>query len=93
MLGQFALVAELFPQSAESEGKLRVDSEVLFVSKEIFCISFVVSSMFMSVFSTGILTILHCFVADEEMFEDASRYADPNFQRWIEQQQMKEEER
>ena len=57
----------------------------------IFCISYFMASMFMSVFETGILTILHCFVADEEMFDDASRYTDKNFQRWVDQQQQKTE--
>lgn len=58
----------------------------------IFCISYFVASMFMSVFDTGILTILHCFVADEEMFDEASRYTDKNFQRWVDRQQQKNEE-
>ncbi len=56
----------------------------------IFCISYFIASMFMSVFDTGILTILHCLVADEEMFEESSRYTDKNFQRWIDQQQQQQ---
>jgi hypothetical protein len=55
----------------------------------IFCISYFMASMFMSVFDTGILTILHCFVADEEMFDEASRYTDKNFRLWVDQQQQK----
>lgn len=68
-----------------------VDSETLYSYGGpillIFCISYFVASMFMSVFDTGILTILHCLVADEEMFEEASRFTNKNFQRWIDQQQ------
>jgi hypothetical protein len=55
----------------------------------IFCISYFMASTFMSVFDIGILTILHCLVADEEMFAEASRYTDKKFQQWIDQQQEK----
>ena len=55
----------------------------------IFCISYFMASTFMSVFDTGILTILHCLVADEEMFAEESRYTDKKFQQWIDHQQHK----
>ena len=42
----------------------------------IFIISYFVSDMFMDVFDYSILAILHCFVADEEMFDGRARYAD-----------------
>ena len=42
----------------------------------IFISSYFVADMFMDVFEIGILTILHCFVADEEMFGGRARYAE-----------------
>lgn len=54
-----------------------------------FCISYFMASTFMSVFDIGILTILHCLVADEEMFAEESRYTNKKFQQWIDQQQDK----
>eukprot|EP00339_Tiarina_fusa_P022379 CAMPEP_0116997142 /NCGR_PEP_ID=MMETSP0472-20121206/690_1 /TAXON_ID=693140 ORGANISM="Tiarina fusus, Strain LIS" /NCGR_SAMPLE_ID=MMETSP0472 /ASSEMBLY_ACC=CAM_ASM_000603 /LENGTH=659 /DNA_ID=CAMNT_0004695951 /DNA_START=143 /DNA_END=2118 /DNA_ORIENTATION=+ len=42
----------------------------------IFIITYFVADMFMDVFEIGILTILHCFVADEEMFGGHARYAE-----------------
>jgi hypothetical protein len=52
----------------------------------IFFISYMVSDMFMGVFTMSIKTILHCFVADEEMFD--GEYADGNLVRWIDQYQQ-----
>jgi len=51
----------------------------------VFFISYIVSDIFMGVFDMGIKTILHCFVADEEMFD--GEYADGALVRWIEQYQ------
>ena len=34
----------------------------------IFILTYFIADMFMDVFEVGILTVLHCFVADEEMF-------------------------
>ena len=59
----------------------------------IFCISFFLASMFMGVFDTSILTILHCFAADEEMFEENSKYTDKNFRKWIDEQEDSERKR
>ena len=54
----------------------------------IFCISFFMATMFMGVFDTSILTILHCFAADEEMFHDGSKYTDKNFRQWVDEQEQ-----
>ena len=49
----------------------------------IFLISYIVSDIFMGIFDMSISTILHCFVADEEMF--GGEYADGALVRWIDQ--------
>jgi hypothetical protein len=49
----------------------------------IFVISYFVADMFMDVFEIGILTILHCFVADEEMFGGQARYAEGGLSSWV----------
>jgi len=49
----------------------------------IFIISWFVADMFMDVFEIGILAILHCFVADEEMFGGSPRYAERTLTRWV----------
>ncbi len=41
------------------------------------------SGMFMSVLDMAIVTILQCFVADEEMFEEQLRYAGSNLKKCI----------
>uniref|UniRef100_A0A7S4J5U8 Choline transporter-like protein n=1 Tax=Odontella aurita TaxID=265563 RepID=A0A7S4J5U8_9STRA len=47
-------------------------------------IGFFVGGMFMNVFSMGISTILHCFVADEEMFGGTGEmYAEGKLRNWI----------
>jgi Plasma-membrane choline transporter len=48
-----------------------------------FFISYAVADMFMDVFEIAILTILHCFVADEEMFNGRARYAQGDLTQWI----------
>jgi choline transporter-like protein 2/4/5 len=53
----------------------------------IFCISFFMATMFMGVFDTSILTVLHCFAADEEMFQDGSKYTDKDFKKWVDEQE------
>ena len=58
----------------------------------IFCIAYFMARMFLSVFDTSILAILHCFVADEEMFDDASRYTNKDFQKWMDQQQQQQQQ-
>lgn len=42
-----------------------------------FLLAFWVASMFLEIFGMGIETILYCFIADEEMFSVAERYAGP----------------
>ena len=42
----------------------------------IFLISYWVSDMFMDVLDIGIMTVLHCFIADEEMFQGDERYGE-----------------
>ena len=49
----------------------------------IFFISYKVSDMFMDVFEIAILAILHCFVADEEMFHGRPRYAEGALTAWV----------
>ena len=49
----------------------------------VFFISYVLADMFMDVFEVGIAAILHCFVADEEMFSGNARYADGEWSEYI----------
>ena len=43
-----------------------------------------VGGLFMSVFDLGITTVLHCFIADEEMFSDTGNmYAEKKLSKWI----------
>ena len=46
-------------------------------------IAWIVAGMFMSVYDMGIATILQCFVADEEMFDDDQMYADGALKSWV----------
>ena len=57
----------------------------------IFIISYVMADMFMDVFEIGIMTILHCFVADEEMFGGTPRYAEGNLKAWIDKEGKEED--
>jgi hypothetical protein len=50
----------------------------------IFILSYLVAGMFMSVFELSILTVLHCYIADKEMFDGRARYADGSVKDWIE---------
>uniref|UniRef100_A0A7S1VN07 Choline transporter-like protein n=2 Tax=Grammatophora oceanica TaxID=210454 RepID=A0A7S1VN07_9STRA len=49
----------------------------------VFIISYFISDMFMDIFDMGISTILQCFVADEEMFDGDTCYAEGELQKWI----------
>jgi choline transporter-like protein 2/4/5 len=50
----------------------------------VFFISYWVSDMFMDVLDMGISTVLHCFIADEEMFENADdRYHDKELKDYV----------
>lgn len=67
------------------------DAEVTHVAGPmavIFFISYIVSDIHMDIFDMGIKTILHCFVADEEMFD--GEYADDELVRWIDQYQQQQ---
>lgn len=46
-------------------------------------LSWFIAGMFMSVYDMGIATILQCFVADEEMFEEEERYAEGGLKTWV----------
>lgn len=55
-------------------------------------ISYAIGSLFLDLFDTGTSTILHCFIADEEMFGDDDCYADDQLREWfddLEQSQVK----
>jgi len=49
----------------------------------IFIISYFVADMFMDVFDVTILCVLHCFIADEEMFGGTARYADGSLKDFV----------
>jgi len=49
----------------------------------VFILSYFISDMSLGVFDLSILTVLHCFVADEEMFGGRARYADGSLNDWI----------
>jgi hypothetical protein len=42
----------------------------------VFILSYFIACMFCEVFGMGITTIMHCFIADEEMFEPNKRFAE-----------------
>lgn len=48
-----------------------------------FLISYFISDMFMDVLDMGISTVLHCFIADEEMFEGDERYGEENLKDYV----------
>jgi hypothetical protein len=50
----------------------------------VFALAYCVSGVFMSIFDMGITTIVHCFIADEEMFDNPSdRYARGSLKKWV----------
>lgn len=49
----------------------------------VFLIAYFIADMFLDVFEMGISTILQCFIADEEMFEDDECFAEGDLKRWI----------
>lgn len=51
----------------------------------IFLISYWISDMFMDVLDMGILTVLHCFIADEEMFEGEERYTESDLKDYVDE--------
>jgi choline transporter-like protein 2/4/5 len=52
-----------------------------------------VAGMFMGVFDMSIAAILHCFVADEEMFGDSQMYAEGSLKTWIDDHGKKSHKR
>jgi hypothetical protein len=42
----------------------------------VFILAYFIACMFCEVFGMGITTIMHCFIADEEMFEPDKRFAE-----------------
>ena len=55
----------------------------------IFFIAYHVGDMFMQVFNMTASTILHCFVADEEMFDSAEQYATDELREFIDHNETK----
>jgi Plasma-membrane choline transporter len=49
----------------------------------VFLISYWVSDFFMDVFDMAITTVLHCLIADEEMFDEDTGYAEHDLKRWV----------
>jgi hypothetical protein len=49
----------------------------------IFLISYFISDMFMGVMDMGISTVLHCFIADEEMFQEDQRYSEKSLKNYV----------
>lgn len=57
----------------------------------IFLIGYWVSDYFMDVFDMSITAVLHCFIADEEMFTDQI-YADGDLKKYIDENGAEKEE-
>lgn len=55
----------------------------------VFILSYNIGDMFLETFEMGTETILQCFIADEEMFDGESGYADGKLRSWFDE---KEEE-
>ena len=51
----------------------------------IFLISYWISDMFMDVLDMGIMTVLHCFIADEEMFGGEERYSEKGLKDYVDE--------
>jgi len=51
----------------------------------IIVIAYFVGDMFMDIYEMSIATIIHCFVADEEMFEPHETYADEELRQWLDE--------
>jgi len=57
----------------------------------IFLISYWLSDFFMDVLDVGILTVLHCFIADEEMFDGGERYSEKSLKDFVDKHGGEEE--
>jgi len=49
----------------------------------IFLMSYYIGDMFLGVFDMSTATVLHCYVADEEMFDGSECYADGDLREWL----------
>eukprot|EP00538_Stauroneis_constricta_P011380 CAMPEP_0119551812 /NCGR_PEP_ID=MMETSP1352-20130426/4955_1 /TAXON_ID=265584 /ORGANISM="Stauroneis constricta, Strain CCMP1120" /LENGTH=677 /DNA_ID=CAMNT_0007597927 /DNA_START=70 /DNA_END=2103 /DNA_ORIENTATION=- len=57
----------------------------------IFFISYMIADMCMDIFEIAILAMLHCFVADEEMFDGRARYAEGALTEWVDKNGAEED--
>ncbi len=56
----------------------------------IFIMSYFVGDMFLSIFDMSTSTVLHCFVADEEMFDGDECYAEGKLRDWLDDYEKSE---
>ena len=49
----------------------------------IFILSYFVGDIFLDIFDMSTTTVLHCFVADEEMFDGDECYAEGHLRKWL----------
>ena len=49
----------------------------------VMILTYAVATLFFSIFSMAVDTVLQCFIADEEMFDEDDCYAEGNLQNWI----------
>ena len=56
----------------------------------IFVSSYFIGDMFLDIFDMSTTTILHCFVADEEMFDGDECYAEGELRGWLEEYEESE---
>ena len=56
----------------------------------IFIMSFFIGDMFLDVFDMSTSTVLHCFVADEEMFDGDECYAEGKLRDWLDDYEKSE---
>mmetsp|Transcript_32718 Transcript_32718/g.43069 ORF Transcript_32718/g.43069 Transcript_32718/m.43069 type:complete len:609 (-) Transcript_32718:403-2229(-) len=58
-----------------------------------FIVAWFVATQFKEIYGMAILTILHCFIADEEMFEGDQRFAEHTLYDWLQRFEKKGEKR
>jgi len=56
----------------------------------VFVLAYVVGDMFLDLFEMSTETILQCFIADEEMFDGDSGYADGDLRKWFDDHEENE---
>jgi len=54
----------------------------------VFFLAYAIGSMFLDIFDTSTSTILQCFIADEEMFDEGNYFADRQLQKWFDDQEI-----